>query len=282
MRVLLVPNIGNTRAVAATVELLTWLASAGYEPLLCDEDAARCGLAGAGVARSAIGEPDLAVALGGDGTILKTVHLLDGAETPVLGVNLGRLGFLSGAKAEDMREAVLAALAGEARVERRATLSAHAVVGGRDAGRHLALNEVHIGRGPSGRAVELSVAVNGVEIWRMLADGVVVATPSGSTAYALSAGGPFVSPDVRCSVLVPVAPHALTTRPFVLGPSDVVEIACPNPGRADACLVLDGESVPCRLPLDRVTVGIGERDVRLVRYDDAGFYGVVRDSFLGG
>lgn len=282
MRVLLVPNTANPRALAASVQLSAWLAANGYEPSLCDQDAEACGLASSGIARANIGEPELAVALGGDGTILKTVHLLDGADTPVLGVNLGRLGFLSGAKAEDMREAVASALAGEARVERRATLDVHATVGGRDAGRYMALNEANVGRGPVARAVELEVRVNDSVVWRIIADGVVVSTPSGSTAYALSAGGPLVAPDVRGMVLVPVAPHGLAARPFVVGPSDVVEISVPNPARADACLIVDGDSTPCRMPLERVTVTLGEREVRLVRFEDDGFYDVVRETFLRG
>jgi len=282
VRVLLVPNTGNERALAAVAELVTWLGGAGYEPILCEDDAQASGFVGAGVSRAAIGEPELAVALGGDGTILKTVHLLDGADTPVLGVNLGRLGFLAGAHADDMREAVEAALAGDVRVERRSTLVATAVVGGREAGRYVALNEVNVGRGPTGRAIEVEVRVNGSLLWRVLADGIVVATPSGSTAYAMSAHGPLLAPDVRGNVLVPVAPHSLASRPFVLGPSDIVEITTPVPSRADACLIIDGDSTPCRMALDSVTVTTGDREVRLVRFEDSGFYDVVRETFLGG
>ena len=123
MRVLLVPNTANPAAVSAAVDLATWLAGRGLEPRLASADAAECGLADLAVAPSEIGEPVLTVALGGDGTILKAVHLLGEVEVPLLGVKFGRLGFLSGAAPGSMREAVETALTGEARVERRATLT---------------------------------------------------------------------------------------------------------------------------------------------------------------
>ena len=282
MRVLLVPNTGNPRSVDAVRELAVWLAGAGYEPVLAAADASAVGLDRFGVARSEIGEPALAVALGGDGTILKAVHLAETGETPILGVNLGRLGFLSGAEAEDARDAITDALAGDARVERRATLLVEVSMAGRPVGRFRALNEVFVGRSSSGRVIDVSLSVNDAEISRFLCDGVVVATPTGSTAYALSAGGPVLAPDAGGMVIVPVAPHTLTSRPVVTGPSDRVVVSFPNPSRAEACVTIDGEAMPCRQSLDAVAVWRGERDVLLVKHHGRGFYDVLRDEFLGG
>ncbi|MBE0476000.1 MAG: NAD(+)/NADH kinase [Coriobacteriia bacterium] len=282
MRVLLVPNTGNPRSVQAVRELAVWLVSGGWESVLVSEDAEAVGLPEHGVPRTGIGVPALAVALGGDGTILKAVHLSESADTPVLGVNLGRLGFMSGADAASMREAITDALAGDVRVERRATLQAEVSMAGRTMGRFRALNEVFVGRGPTGRVVDVAVSVNGSPLVRFLADGVVVATPTGSTAYALSAGGPVLAPDVGGTVVVPVAAHTLRSRPLVIGPSDRVEIAFPNPLRANACVSVDGEAMPCRQALERVAVWRGERDVALVKHDGRGFYDVLRDEFLGG
>jgi NAD+ kinase len=281
VRVLLVPNPANDRSVSATQQLVSLLEARGYEPVLAADDAAACGFPARGVSRADIGVPELVVALGGDGTILKAVHVLGETDAPILGVNLGRLGFLSGADGADFEDAVLSALAGEARVERRDTLEALFDVGGRQAGSYRALNEVFIGRGGGSRVVELEVRVNGVRLWRFLCDGVIVATPTGSTAYALSAGGPIVSPEVRGIVLVPVAPHVVSTRPVVLGPSDVVEISCPNPARAEACITIDGDQVPCRRTLDTVSVHIGDHDVRLLKLDGRGFFEVLTDKFMG-
>jgi len=177
---------------------------------------------------------------------------------------------------------VTAVLTGDARVERRQTVQAQLDVGGRGAGHYHALNEVFVGRGGGARVVELEVTVNGTRLWRVACDGMLVATPTGSTAYALSAGGPLLAPEVRGMLLVPVAPHTLMTRPLVLGPSDVVEITSPNPARANACITIDGDPVPCRAALDRVTVTVGEHDVRLLKLDGRGFYEVLADKMLGG
>ncbi|MCX8006877.1 MAG: NAD(+)/NADH kinase [Coriobacteriia bacterium] len=280
MRVLLVPNAANPRSVEATRGAAAWLAARGIEVRLDSEDAGTCGLAELGVPRVDARSVDLAVALGGDGTMLKAVHIIGTPDVPLLGVNLGRLGFLSGAESEHLEQALEAALAGEAKVERRGILEATIVIGGRASGTFHALNEVHVGRSGGARAVELEVAINGVRLWRFVCDGVVVASPTGSTAYALSAGGPIVSPEVRGAVVVPVAAHALGIRPIVAGPSDVIEVTCPNPGRADACVTVDGDEVPCRRDLERVTVTSGAREASLLKIEGAGFYQVLADKLL--
>ncbi len=282
MRVLLVPNTANPVAIAAAAELATWLSGAGMEPVLVTDDAEMCELAVHAVAPSAVGEPALTVALGGDGTILKAVHTLGRIEAPVLGVNLGRLGFMSGARAESLRESVEAALAGEGRIERRSTLEATVRMDGREVGRYRALNEVHVGRGTTMRVIDLELAVNGTVLQRMRCDGVVVATPTGSTAYALSAGGPIVAPDVACALVVPVAPHTLATRTIVVGSSDRVDLVLPNAARRDALVSVDGALAPCRRDVESISVVRGEHDVLLVKLDGRDFYEVARDEFLRG
>lgn len=280
MRVLLVPNAANPRSIEATRAAAEWLAARGVSVVLEAADALASGLSELGVPRADARRVDLAVALGGDGTMLKAVHTVGSPDVPLLGINLGRLGFLSGAESEQMEQALEAALAGEARVERRSVLEASVSAGGRHAGTFHALNEVHIGRSGGARAVELEIAVNGVRLWRFVCDGVVVATPTGSTAYALSAGGPIVSPEVRGSIVVPVAPHALGVRPVVVAPSDVVEVTCPNPARADACVAIDGDEIPCRTSLERVTVTSGSREAALLKVDGEDFFRVLADKLL--
>ena len=282
VRVLLVPNPANDRSVEATRSVAEHLGTLGYDPLLVADDAERCGLPLLGSVRAEIGAPELAVALGGDGTILKAVHLLGLSETPVLGINLGRLGFLSGADGDSLLRAVDSALAGEARIERRQTLEASVTAGGRAVGSYRALNELFVGRSGLARGVELELAVNGQSLYRAVCDGMVVATPTGSTAYALSAGGPIVSPDVRGLIFVPVAAHALNVRPMVFAPSDVVTISCPNPARADACVMADGDAVPCRTALDAVEIRVSDHDVRLMKLDGRDFYTTLAGTFLGG
>lgn len=281
MRVLLVPNPLNPVSVEATRTVSAHLARLGYEHVLASDDAERCGLSERGVPRAGIAEPELALALGGDGTILKAVHLLGPADTPILGINLGRLGFLAGADGEELLSAVDSALAGEGRIERRQTIEASVLAGGRAAGEYRALNELFIGRHGASRGVELELIVNDVSLYRLICDGFVIATATGSTAYALSAGGPIISPDVRCMLFVAVAPHGLNVRPVVFAPSDHVSIACPNPSRASACISIDGDEVPCRSALERVDVHLGEHDVRLMKLHGRDFYGSLAGTFLG-
>jgi NAD+ kinase len=280
VRVLLVVNTDNPRALEAAASLAPWLVAHGHVPALTGDDAAAAGLDAMAVLPGALPEVDLAVALGGDGTILKAVHALGGSCAPILGVNLGRLGFLSGAVGADLPGAVAAALAGEGVVEARTTLEISLTLGGRPGGVHTALNEVYVGRGPGGRAVDAAVAVNGVPLSGGVCDGVIVATPTGSTAYALSAGGPVLAPSVGGMLLVTVAPHRLSDRPVVLGPSDVVSITLPDDARAAACVSVDGDQVPCRAALEMVEVRIGPHMVPLVRLGGRGFYETLRETFL--
>lgn len=281
MRVLIVPNADNERALDEARALERHLAARGHEAVLEAGDASAAGLDATAAERGSFGALELVVALGGDGTILRAAHLIGDATSPILGVNLGRLGFLAGADGSDLPGVVERALAGEGTRESRSTLHVDITVGGRPGGAHLALNEVFVGRGPGGRAVDLAVAVNGGRLWRAVCDGVVAATPTGSTAYALSAGGPAMAPDARGLLLVPVSPHALASRPVVLGPHDEVEITWPDAARSGACVVVDGDIVPCRGPLERVVVRTAPHAVTLVRLDGRGFYDVLAETFFG-
>lgn len=282
MRILLVPNTANPRAVAAACELATWCVARGLDPLLESSDAEACDLRSYAVSAADIEEPALAVALGGDGTILKAVHLLGDADVSLLGVKFGRLGFLSGARPESMREAVESALAGEASIERRATLVVEVRMDGRPVGTYRALNEIVLSRGASGRVVAFELSIDGHRVMSSTGDGVIVATATGSTAYALSAGGPIVAPGFGGMVVVPVAPHTLQRRPIVTDPSGTVEIALPDPQRADACLSVDGDAKPCRRAIERVVVSRGPHDVSLVKLDGRDFYETVASEFFGG
>jgi len=277
MRIHLVPNIDNPRACAAARDLAVDLAADGHVVTASAADAAACE---AKVASGAASDAELVVALGGDGTILKAAHMLAGADVPMFGINLGRLGFLCGASGDDPIGAVRSVVAGGAREERRVTLLAEATHGGRVAGSHHALNEIFVGRASGARAVDIAVEVDGEPFARWVCDGLIVSTPTGSTAYALSAGGPIMAPDLRALLVVPVGAHALAVRPLVLGSSARVTITFPDPARAGACVVVDGDLVPCRSALDRLEVRLGRDDVRLLRIDERSFIATARDAFL--
>ena len=211
------------------------------------------------------GAPDLVVSLGGDGTMLRAARLAHRHDVPLLGVNLGTLGYLTEVDAEHAPAALRAVLDGDHRVEERIML--HAT--GPDGRGYVGLNEVLVERSGGHRLVRLHVAIGGERLAAFNADGVLVATPTGSTAYALSAGGPIVSPHADCLVLVPVSAHMIFSRPFVLASDEVIEIEVAE--RGGAALSLDGVE-GCELPVGaRVVVRRHARPLHLVRLAGPGF-----------
>lgn len=178
--------------------------------------------------------------MGGDGTFLCAAHLIDFAPVPMLALNYGTLAFLAGNPDRDDVELITSALSGDMLFEHRSIADIEITQADGRIIRNKALNEVAYTRGRSGRVVEYRYGINGITIARLKADGLVVATPTGSTGYALSAGGPIVSPAYTGLVVVPVAPHALNTRAIVLAPSDVLEVIMDTTRSRDASIFVDG------------------------------------------
>lgn len=222
---------------------------------------------------------DLVVSLGGDGTFLRTAHLARDHGVPVLGVNVGRLGFLAEVALADLATALARVADGDLAVEERATLEVE-VLGpdGAVRRRDWALNEVAVEKAARQRLVRLDVELDGSLFTRVAADAVIVATSTGSTAYALSAGGPIVSPAVEATLVVPVAPHSLFDRTIVTGPREPVEIALASD--EDAALVTcDGRDPTELVPGGRVRVVGGGRPVRFATLGPPGFFALVRRTF---
>lgn len=211
----------------------------------------------------AVEEPDLVVSLGGDGTMLRAAQHAHAADVPLLGVNLGTLGYLTEVDAAHEVDALRRVLAGDFEIQDRMMLSC-SIEGAPAPGPFVALNEVLVERASRRRLVRLGVRVGGESLGDFNADGIIVATPTGSTAYALSAGGPIVSPRAECLVVVPVSPHMVFARPFVLADDEVVEVHVRDSGQA-ASLSLDGH-LGCDLaPGATVVVRRNERPLKLVR-----------------
>src|SRR5918992_4690337 len=220
-------------------------------------------------------QPDLVVSLGGDGTMLRAAQRAHAADAPLLGINLGRLGYLTEVDVSDMESALDSISDGSFSIEERMMLSCRAelVDGPRDT---VGLNEVLVERSSRRRLVRLEVVVGG-EHWATFgADGILVATPTGSTAYALSAGGPIVSPRAECLVLVPVSAHMLVARPFVLAPDEKVTITVAQDSDQQATLAVDGSISPDIPPGGRVEVGRHPRPLRLVRVSGPDFISRLR------
>ena len=220
------------------------------------------------------------VSMGGDGTFLRAVRLAWAEDIPVLGVNYGRLGYLADLVPEELRAALTRVFEHRAIIESRCALEV--AIGDRslpdDVFTHLALNEVVLEKIIFGHTVRLATSIDGEEVLTYSADGLLIATPTGSTAYNLSAGGPILSPTLRAMVVTPVAPHLSLDRSLVLTAAQrfTVEIAA---DRA-AVLVIDGEEIGRLEPASTVTCRVATRPVRVVRNDPHGFGGMLRVRLL--
>ncbi|MBP5231914.1 MAG: NAD(+)/NADH kinase, partial [Planctomycetes bacterium] len=202
--------------------------------------------------------PDFAVVFGGDGTVLAAVKSLGGAPTPILTVNLGRLGFLAAVSPDELRPVLAAVCAGDFQVSERMMLEVAVERSGGELFRAHVLNEVAFLPTERGRVCRLLSAVDGKYLNKIIGDGLVVATPTGSTAYALSAGGPILSPELKAVLMVPICPHRLSQRPLVLGAGEVIEV------RDASILACDGEMAREIADGDRVRVRASSRVARLV------------------
>jgi NAD+ kinase len=220
---------------------------------------------------------DLVVSVGGDGTFLRAAYAASGAGAPVLGVKAGRLGFLTEAEPPGALELIRSVLSGDARIEERMAITVEPVEGAAFPPQW-GLNEVMIEKRARHRLIRLVVEVDGDYVTTFSADGVIVASPTGSTAYSFSARGPIVSPDVRCLVLTPIAAHMVFDRSFVLAAGSQVELAVV--GEESGILSADGRQ-SIELPVgSRVRVRASGRPARLVRRGDApGFLSLVREKF---
>lgn len=225
-------------------------------------------------------DTELIVSFGGDGTILRSAKLSGYADVPILGVNLGKLGFLSGATKVTMYEALDASLGGRAVIEPRNLVQVNILKESTIKELGLALNEVVIGRGFGEPTVTTSLEINGHKIYTSSGDGIIVATATGSTAYAMSAGGPIMSPDYDGLVIVTLASHTLVQRAIVTGNNDKVTINLPDKRRAKIEMVLDGEQIEIDGAIDAVSCNVSDKTVKLVKLESRRFYDTVATEFF--
>lgn len=215
------------------------------------------------------GEFDLLVMAGGDGSVLRAGNLCAASRTPILGVNLGKLGFLIQVEQDDWREYFDKLLNGEAWIEERMMLHAEHFRAGEIVGNWDALNEVVVGRGGTLRPVRLSASVDGRHLTSYVADGLIASTATGSTAYALAAGGPILPPELRNILLVPIAPHLSVDRAVVLSEGSTVSIQVNS---ENAVLSIDGQPSITLMEDDRITVRAADVTTQFVRFGDPGYF----------
>jgi NAD+ kinase len=277
--VLLVTHTGRTEAKDAARKVAHWLSAADVEVrvLAGEVDGVDFGPTAWIVDddRHAVDDCELVVVLGGDGTLLRGAELARSADIPLLGVNLGRVGFLAEAELEDLHEVVERIVEQRYEVEERMTLDATVIKDGLVVGKTWALNEASIEKRSRERMIEVLIEIDGRPLSRWGCDGVVCATPTGSTAYAFSGGGPVVWPEVEALLLVPVSAHALFARPLVAAPTSLLAIELEDgwgaSAEGSAVLWCDGRRMFDLPHCARVEVRRGERPVRLARLHDAPF-----------
>jgi NAD+ kinase len=271
--VALVPHHVRPEAADLARQAVEWLTAWGHEVRIPDEDAAATKLTQCSWPADELGAGlDLAVALGGDGTMLRTVDLVAAADVPVLGVNVGHLGYLTEVEPAGLRGALERFFAGDYHVEVRMTLAVEA--GGE---RRMALNEAVLEKTVSGHTVRLAMSINDGPFLTTAADGLLVSTPTGSTAYNFSARGPIVSPRLRGLIVTPVSPHTLFDRSLVLGDDEWVRLEVLD-GRP-AALVVDGRSFGTLAPGDTVTCRAGQHDARFVTLEGRDFHQILKAKF---
>ncbi len=273
----IVANTDKAQALEAATELVRWLEQRGIRPQLNAEAAQQLGRQDLGTR----GEADYAnckmlIVLGGDGTLLRAARIMAPLGVPVLGVNTGHLGFLTELEASELFDHLEPVLAGKCSVDERLMLEARVFRQGHELKRFLALNDVVIARGPRARMVQLEIEVGSTLAAAYPADGVIMATPTGSTAYSLSAGGPIVTPSLDVVLITPICPHTTAnTRPLVVSPDEGVTVHV-GERRGDVMLTVDGQWGYTLRSGDVVTVKRGPVVARLVRLPGYRFYSILR------
>lgn len=286
-RIGVVAKAASREAVHTAQELTEWLRRRGLEVAL-DETILRAGNIG-GMGQDPplrIGEDyDLVVVLGGDGTLLSVARTLAG-KVPILGVNLGNLGFLTELSRGELYPALVQVLAGRFRTETRSLLDIDlhrqsGSVGAAEGLRYRVLNDAVITKSALARIIELTLRVDGHLVARFRADGLIISTPTGSTAYNLSAGGPILSPLLGVAVLTPICPHALSLRPIVVPDSGAIEVTLETP-REEVYLTLDGQEGTSLGQGDTVSITRSKATVKLIKVSGRTFYDNLRGKLRWG
>jgi NAD+ kinase len=281
MRFGLVANLKRQGAAEAIAAMIRWAQEKGPDLVLSDDLRHTVADHSQFAPRSELPEMvDVLVAMGGDGTILATARSVGSIGTPILGINLGSLGFLTQQTPKQLVTALNAIVAGKFKIEERILLKAS--IEGRDTlPMPYALNDVVLDHGGTTRVLDINLKINGEDVVTYMADGLIIATPTGSTAYNLAVGGPIVCPNMDAMIASPIAAFSLTTRPMILCGGDRLEMSVVTPGRK-AQLTLDGQVDIEVLESEIVTVERAEFNARFIIFPENSYYKLLRTKLHWG
>lgn len=271
---------GRPEAAEAVRDVAQCLSAHSVE-VLCDPDAAICAERPPLARSEIVQRADLAVVLGGDGTLLSVARAVGERRVSILGVNLGTLGFLTEVRVEEVIETLELVLSGAIHPEPRFRLQTVVTRQGTEQGRFLALNDAVIAKTALSRMIDLSTSANGDPVTTFHADGLIVSTPTGSTAYSLSAGGPLLLPGSGVVVLTPICPHSLTQRPFVFPQAVVLEVEIDTRG-GQVSLTVDGQDGMDLMDGDRVQLGPSEHPVWMIASPTRNHFEILREKLRWG
>jgi NAD+ kinase len=273
------PN--KPEAITLARSLIAWLGRKNIQ-VLVDEKLAAATQHPHACSRSEIRDGvDLLIVLGGDGTLLTGVRILDGRDVPILGVNLGGLGFMTEITLDELYPVLERVLQGQVETERRMKLNAAVIRGGRQISSYSILNDVVITKSVLARIILLRNCIDGAYVTTYRGDGVIMATPTGSTAYSLAAGGPIVHPSMDSILITPICPHTLTNRPLLIPDRVTVELTLESED-SDVHLTLDGQ-VGCALePRDQVVVTKSPNHASFIKSPFRDYFEILRTKFKWG
>ncbi len=269
-------------ALKAAKKLTVWLESRGKKVFIDRETAAS--IKQKGYDRAELPAlVEMLIVLGGDGTLLSAARHVADAHTnvPIFGVNLGSLGFIAEVSLDELYDNLEKAIAGKLETEDRMMLSTSVIREGKHIARYRVLNDAVINKGALARMMELRITVSDGHLTTLRADGLIVATPTGSTAYSLSAGGPIIHPTIHCFVVTPICPHTLSNRPIAL-PDTVVVTVCLTSQSEDVSLTLDGQIGFPLMPNDVVEIKRSRFKMRLIKHPTKSYYEILRSKLKWG
>ncbi|MBF0444439.1 MAG: NAD(+)/NADH kinase [Magnetococcales bacterium] len=282
----IITKLSNPQALKATAKLAKWLHKQGCKVTITKEAAKDANIAKKIASSAAQGtlaqNRDLVVVIGGDGTFIAACRSVGTTGTPLLGINMGRLGFLTEVTKDAMLTTMAEVLADRYKIEKRMLLEVTIKRKNKEILKHLVLNDTVIHKGALARMLEYQVSIDNQFVFSSRADGLIIASPTGSTAYSLSAGGPIIHPTLNTILLVPICPHTLTNRPIAVPGDGVILVTLSKESSHDQRLTLDGQT---GFPLrdgDKLLIKQSKHQLRVLHAADRNYYSVLREKLRWG